>query len=349
MKIQDFRLFLEGTNTRANKILNIWDSVISPVREGVWAFADGQMTPEVFCAKMQNLNTYIQTRLPQSSDQRFNKFMKQTALADRDYLALIYLIGPEGSRLKTTGYPRLYDEILRPGEPEKCNYLAQSYGNELLELYCRFYCIHNSGYTPEDVLPLFSTDLYKGEILLLFLNRFYSPDDCRDLLIKYGRYIISDDQQKRVDVVLQKLAPYARGNKAFDFTFEDQENKMVSLSDFQGKLVLVDVWATTCRPCVAEIPFLKKVEEHFSGKEIVFIGISTDRLKDRNIWEKFVTEQNLPGIQLFAGGFENSLVKDYQISSIPRFMLFDREGKIITVDAPLPSNPELSRLIEQYF
>ena len=64
----------------------------------------------------------------------------------------------------------------------------------------------------------------------------------------------------------------------------------MSLSDLKGKYVYIDVWATWCGPCNAEIPHLKKLEEEFEGRNIYFVSISCD--DSRNAWERFVQVRN---------------------------------------------------------
>ncbi len=68
----------------------------------------------------------------------------------------------------------------------------------------------------------------------------------------------------------------------------------MSLSDLKGKYVYIDVWATWCGPCNAEIPHLKKLEEEFEGRNICFVSISCD--DSRNAWERFVQVKQLGGI-----------------------------------------------------
>ena len=137
-----------------------------------------------------------------------------------------------------------------------------------------------------------------------------------------------------------------KGQVAADFTYPDSSGKQISLADFKGKVVLVDVWATWCGPCRGELPHLKKLEEEMKGKEVVFIGVSVDEAKDRAKWKKFIVDEQLPGIQLFASGW-SKITKDYKIEGIPRFMVFDREGKIVDATAPRPSNPALKALLEE--
>jgi thiol-disulfide isomerase/thioredoxin len=119
------------------------------------------------------------------------------------------------------------------------------------------------------------------------------------------------------------------------------------LSDFKGKYVYIDVWATWCGPCRAEIPFLKKVEDKYEGKNIAFVSISVDVQKDFEKWKKFVDEKQLGGVQLFADKDWNSdFMKSYSINSIPRFILIDPTGKIVSADAARPSNLKLQEQLD---
>jgi thiol-disulfide isomerase/thioredoxin len=111
-------------------------------------------------------------------------------------------------------------------------------------------------------------------------------------------------------------------------------------------MVYVDVWATWCSPCIKEIPNVEKLMEEYKGKDIVFMGVSIDAAKDKTKWKNFVKEKQLKGIQMYAGK-EHEFTKVYQISSIPRFMLFDKKGNIVSTDAPRPGAPEIRVLINK--
>ena len=108
---------------------------------------------------------------------------------------------------------------------------------------------------------------------------------------------------------------------------------MVALEDLRGKYVYIDVWATWCGPCKAELPYLKKLEKKFKGKNIYFVSISIDA--NKAAWIKMVQEDQLGGIQLHGG----NIAKDYDIRAIPRFILLDKEGKVISKEMTRPSDP----------
>jgi len=132
------------------------------------------------------------------------------------------------------------------------------------------------------------------------------------------------------------------GEPLIDFTYPNKNGNEISLASFMGKMVYVDVWATWCGPCIAEIPALQELEKDYHGKNIVFISVSVD--EDKEAWLKMVEEKQLGGIQLWADGW-SKITKDYAIFGIPRFLLFSADGKVISNDAPRPSNDEIRTLI----
>lgn len=142
-------------------------------------------------------------------------------------------------------------------------------------------------------------------------------------------------------------AKKVEGTSAPSFDYENHKGGKTKLEDLRGKYVYIDVWATWCGPCRAEIPHLKKVEEKYHGKNIEFVSISVDTDKDYDKWKKFVTEKQLGGIQLFADKNWNSdFIKAFGVDSIPRFILIGPDGKVIKADAPRPSSASLIELLD---
>ncbi|WEK18988.1 MAG: TlpA disulfide reductase family protein [Candidatus Pedobacter colombiensis] len=196
-----------------------------------------------------------------------------------------------------------------------------------------------SSYVPNDTL--------KGDVVLENAARYKSYSDYQGLMAAMGRYIITPSQKKQSEDIMLPLLTYKPGTDAFQFSYPDKEGKAVSMASLKGKVVLVDVWATWCGPCKAEIPHLKKLEEEMKGKDVEIISLSTDAPKDKEKWLKMIKDESLGDTQLFAGGPGNEFSKYYKVNTIPRFLVFDRKGKIVSVDSPRPSNPALKALIEE--
>lgn len=139
----------------------------------------------------------------------------------------------------------------------------------------------------------------------------------------------------------QKNKKY-NNTKAPSFDYLNHAGGKMKLEDLKGKYVYVDVWATWCGPCRAEIPSLQKIEEKYHDKKIAFVSISVDAEKDFEKWKTFVKDKNLGGIQLYADKSWNSdFIKAFAINSIPRFILIDPNGTVVDADALRPSNPNL--------
>ena len=133
------------------------------------------------------------------------------------------------------------------------------------------------------------------------------------------------------------------GEPAVDFTYPDKDGNEFSLASFKGNLIYVDVWATWCGPCKAEIPSLQKLEEEYREKNITFLSVSVDT--DRDAWLEMVKEKELGGTQLWADGW-SEITKSYAIFGIPRFMLFSAKGNIISTNAPRPSSDKIRNLLD---
>lgn len=140
----------------------------------------------------------------------------------------------------------------------------------------------------------------------------------------------------------------ATGKPAKSFDYVNRKGGKTKLEDLRGKYVYIDVWATWCGPCRAEIPFLKKVEEKYHGKNIEFVSISIDVNKDYEKWKSFVTDKQLGGIQLFADkDWSSDFITSFGINSIPRFLLIDPQGNVVDADAARPSSPQLTATLDK--
>ena len=160
----------------------------------------------------------------------------------------------------------------------------------------------------------------------------------------------SFDQEEKflLDYYKQKVAAKKmEGVVSPSFDYENHKGGKTKLEDLRGKYVYIDVWATWCGPCIAEIPHLKKVEEKYHGKNIEFVSISVDTEKDYEKWKKMVVSKELGGIQLFADkNWTSDFIKAYGINAIPRFILIGPDGKVIKADAPRPSSSLLVELLD---
>ncbi|PTR01150.1 AhpC/TSA family protein [Mucilaginibacter yixingensis] len=153
---------------------------------------------------------------------------------------------------------------------------------------------------------------------------------------------------KGITAIRDNMKLLAPGLASPSFKLPDTQGRLVGLEDFKGKYVYIDLWATWCGPCMAEVPFLKDVTKKYAGLNIAFISISIDKLSDAAKWKTTVKTHELSGTQLLAENeWKSDFVKKYNVNSIPRFILLDPDGKIISADADRPSAASLQVLLDK--
>ncbi|NND31608.1 MAG: AhpC/TSA family protein [Saprospiraceae bacterium] len=121
----------------------------------------------------------------------------------------------------------------------------------------------------------------------------------------------------------------------------------VNLSQFEGKFIYLNFWASWCTPCTSEYATFAHVAEVIDSNSIVLMSISLDT--DRDIWQRHSRERTKPVIDLFlTKDVVNEVREEYQIRSLPRYILVDPSGKIIDSNAPGPSDAALLSLLASF-
>lgn len=171
---------------------------------------------------------------------------------------------------------------------------------------------------------------------------FKGVRNTRELRALVDNYITDERMLREVHEEFARRDPKAVGRRSPDFAAEDAAGAIRSLDDFQGKYLYIDLWATWCGPCRAELPHLKALAQKFAGRNIVFLGLSVD--KDRAAWEEALRSGELPGTQLLLGP-GSDFQQDYEVEGIPRFILLDPEGRIVDPNMLRPSSGEIERVL----
>ena len=188
----------------------------------------------------------------------------------------------------------------------------------------------------------------KDKIMSSYLQFGLKPDGTLDEAYTiYKNSNPSPENLAKLTERYNKLKTITEGKPSPTFNYENHKGGTTDLASFKGKYVYIDVWATWCGPCLREIPSLKEVEKDYHTKNVQFVSISIDESKDYDKWKAMVSEKELGGIQLMAdNNWKSKFVEDYAILGIPRFILIDPQGNIVSADAPRPSDPELRKTFD---
>ena len=176
------------------------------------------------------------------------------------------------------------------------------------------------------------------------LLNFYRGTQLTGVMDKFNANCKDTTSIAKITKRYEEVKHLMAGQMAPDFTLPDIDGKMISLSQFRGKVVAIDLWATWCEPCIDAFSEWEALQQAFTNDEVIFLTISIDEKKDQ--WSNFVHDNNKKGYQLYA---ENtgviSFKQAYFVRRIPRYMLIDQTGKIIDTDRSKLTKEDIEDLL----
>lgn len=248
-----------------------------------------------------------------------------------EYFGNINLADPHFNRI-----PFLYDKVRQytqtlasVGQP---NQVQEAFSNRLLSQVVQGTKAHKAvlagimnGYVQGKNTVLFSK--YGEQYLKLFGNQ--NPDIAQSLT----------QQLAQVKAEVEKAQSTAVGKIAPDFTQNQVDGTAMNLSDLRGKVVLVDFWASWCRPCRKANPEVVALYNKYKDQDFEIIGVSLDR--NKGAWEKAIEVDKLTWYHVSdLKGWQNAVAQLYGVRSVPQTFLLDAEGRIIARNLKGPALEE---------
>lgn len=117
---------------------------------------------------------------------------------------------------------------------------------------------------------------------------------------------------------------------AYQFTLKDVNNKPFALKNFEGKIIVLDFWASWCLPCIKALPLLKQIQKNDVSKNVVFISVSIDR--NEKAWKE---KEKKIGIMWHSLLADESAIQNYKVDAVPSYIVINKEGKIASKSSSL--------------
>lgn len=187
----------------------------------------------------------------------------------------------------------------------------------------------------QKILEQNPNNMYSGDLLSEISNdTILSKEQIGELYEILNTEFQSPHSIKQIEFKAFPQYKIKSGESIYDFTLPSIENNLISTKNFRGQILFIDFWASWCKPCRAQFPELKRINNDFKEKGLSILGVSIDQKKDE--WLKAMEAEkpkwkNVIDIE----GFSGELANKYGIFAIPYNVLVDEKGKVIGNDISL--------------
>ncbi|MEO6151029.1 MAG: TlpA disulfide reductase family protein [Mucilaginibacter sp.] len=202
--------------------------------------------------------------------------------------------------------------------------------SDTLLTYYRGIFMKNTREYSKDVLTF--VDKNKNSLAAFYAASSVDPRENEGALVAYAENIkdkfTDNPMVQRFIKQMIAIKPVSIGAKAQDFTLPGLDGNSISLADYKGKYVMIDFWASWCRPCRMENPNVVKQYNAYKAKGFNILGISLDNEKPR--WEEAIKADGLTWTHASSLlGFDGPVERMYQVTAIPSNYIIDPNGVII--------------------
>jgi thiol-disulfide isomerase/thioredoxin len=156
------------------------------------------------------------------------------------------------------------------------------------------------------------------------LAQLQRDDEAKARFEQYVKMKTVDDVNRRRALRYIDRVELARARMVPPFSITTVDGRQMSMDDLQGKVVLLDFWATWCGPCREALPHLRNVARKFEGEPLVIVSVSLD--SDEQKWKEFIAKNEMTWPQYRDGSFEGRLAKTFSVNAIPHTFTIDADG-----------------------
>lgn len=156
------------------------------------------------------------------------------------------------------------------------------------------------------------------------LAKLHQDDAAKTRFQKYIAMRPDTDQKRQRAQRYLENPELARARMAPPFTVTTMDGQQISLDGLNGRVVLLDFWATWCGPCLEALPHIRDISKKFQDQPLVVLSINLD--KDEGKWRDFVSKNQMTWPQYWDGGFDGKIAKMFDVNAIPHTFTIDADG-----------------------
>jgi len=156
------------------------------------------------------------------------------------------------------------------------------------------------------------------------LAHLRQDEAARAMFDQYAKMTLEGDPNRQRALRYSSHPELARAAMAPPFAFTTVDGKRISMDDLQGKVVLLDFWATWCEPCREALPHIQKVAKKFQGQPLVILSVSLD--SDEQKWKDFIQKNEMTWLQYRDGYFKGPIAQKFGVTAILHTFTIDADG-----------------------
>ncbi len=171
------------------------------------------------------------------------------------------------------------------------------------------------------LVPNFPDAIYNDGVALAHLQQ---DEAAKARFEQFAKMRPANDPDRQRALRYAARPELARAKMAPAFATDLSDGKRITLDDLQGKVVLIDFWATWCPPCREALPHMKELAKKFQGQPLVLLSVSLD--DDETKWRDFIAKNEMTWLQCRDGGFKGPVSRMFNVTAIPHTFTIDADG-----------------------